>query len=319
MNLAIAGIFCLILDLRLSTPFDINCTLTVNNSEYTCEMTDLQIDRNSCLNNANVNETIKLAVGNFTVISYHTQSTHYLPIKICSYFTSLRVIDISANNLKEISRSNFENCTKVNVVKIVNSEIIWLNEDVFIDIVELTQLNLTNNQLVFLHHNLLSHNEKLQFIDLSRNRLMIFYMVLPKSVTKFILDENCIQQPGVSIATACQQKCNDATLDQCKCYIWLTKEDTNRNDNLPNDCNFTTPDTEIYADSRNSVFGKPLNLSDFEIYLMIVSSLITDVSIACIIFIHKIIFKLKKRSESIAREGIRISPEASLEFPYVQK
>lgn len=100
MKLAIGGIFCLILDLGLSTPFDINCTLTVNESEYSCEMKDLRIDRNSSfINEMNVNETVKPAVKKFFVISYHTQSTHFLPSHICSYFTSLRVIDISANNL----------------------------------------------------------------------------------------------------------------------------------------------------------------------------------------------------------------------------
>lgn len=150
-------------------------------------------------------------------------STFYLPTKICSRFTSLDTFDISANLLMEISRSNFEQCLQVKNVKIINSAISWLPEDVFNDLVELATLDLNSNKLVFLPTNLFSENQKLQSVDLSSNKITLIHMTLPVTVTKLLLSDNaCIDKKAENesempaLVSTYQKTCRDSGIEKDK-------------------------------------------------------------------------------------------------------
>lgn len=212
----------------LSTAVDINCIISEpQNGDYTCEMINNDINKDSPLSKASAehydDEAIKSRVKILSVTTRDRISTLYLPTKVCSYFTSLETFDVSATLLNALSRNNFADCQGVKTVKVINSGVSWLAEDVFVDLVELIELSLTSNHLVFLPVDLFINNQKLQSIDFSHNKLMVIYMVLPKSVTQLnLLDNNCIHRSGESknsvdsLVDSYQERCKDATFNQRK-------------------------------------------------------------------------------------------------------
>lgn len=207
--LLLVSIFFAITRFQSTIADDVYCSFVTLNDQYTCQMTNEIKSRDNNVNtlirgNHSTQSNSKILKSNvdvevFSAITKTTlttqSSTQYLPINVCKTFTSLSSFDVSAKFLKELSRNNFLLCASVERLRIVNSEVSWLPEDVFQDLVKLNDLIMTNNKLELLPKNLFSRNQLLQSIDLSSNKFTTLRTVLPETITNVQLGNSfCINQ-----------------------------------------------------------------------------------------------------------------------------
>lgn len=195
-----AIIFVWFLNLKLSRALELKCTFVSLEDGMNCKMQN---------NITAVDLPVTTIVGNRTAKEVRTtkvlfvsaeSSTSYLPTHSCSHFVSLKKFEVESKYLKEISRSVFSECTKVDSVNIYSSMLARLPEDVFADLTNLAFVLMKNNKLSFLPTDLFKENQKLVDVNFDGNRLTVVNTVMPDSVTKLSMKMNICtksKSPGV--------------------------------------------------------------------------------------------------------------------------
>lgn len=165
-----------------------------------------------------VGQVSERQVRNTKVLFVSTASpTAYLPSNSCSRFISLKKFEIESNYLKEVSRSVFSGCIKIESVNIYASLITRLPEDVFADLKNLVQVLMKNNKISFLPLDLFKENQNLDEVNFDGNRLTVINTIMPKTLKLLSFKSNiCINRKSSesvdSMIEELHQNCKDLGL-----------------------------------------------------------------------------------------------------------
>lgn len=87
------------------------------------------------------------------------------------FYNKLQVLDLSHNQLDDISTNNFEPLESLLVLIMNNNNIKLLKSKAFAGLTELSELDLSTNRISFIHQNAFANLLKLVWLDLSFNKI----------------------------------------------------------------------------------------------------------------------------------------------------
>lgn len=218
------AIAILLISFQTTTAVLLGCKFEMNLYDYSCRMTSTFTESNQPVTVVGGSHASWKRNSQVVLLNVPADSTtSYLPTNLCSRF-SLTKFDVNSKALVEISRSVFTGCTKVERIKIANSQIAWLPEDTFYDLSNLVYLEMVGNKLEILQKNMFPWYIKLKQINLDQNQLAIINTNFPTTLTLLSLKGNvCIDKsfPGEvstigKMNSDCQELCTHAGFKKAK-------------------------------------------------------------------------------------------------------
>jgi Leucine-rich repeat (LRR) protein len=138
---------------------------------YQCFIQNLILSNNTEFVHIDRNGFGKLQDEDFQEVSLWNSSSTYLPIKLGTFFPNLTTYRIWNSEIKTISRANFEDLTKLNILEISNTPLKEIAKDSFYDLSELHTLDSHKNQIESLDRDTFINNPRLVFVYLNNNKL----------------------------------------------------------------------------------------------------------------------------------------------------
>ncbi|CRL02948.1 CLUMA_CG016022, isoform A [Clunio marinus] len=125
--------------------------------------------------------------------------TKFLPTKNCFLFVNLIEFNLQAKTLTSLTRSEFLSCKYVVTVRILNSQISYLPEDLFYDLRNLEYLEITGSRLMAFPKNMFAKNTRIETVILDNNKLLSVDSEYPTTVKVLSMKGNiCVDKdfPG---------------------------------------------------------------------------------------------------------------------------
>jgi len=152
-------------------------------------------------------------------ISYFTQSES---TPFYQRFQYLKKIIVTGYKLKSIDEKSFENCTYINVIDFIRTDIQEFSENLFFENSNLKDLKLSDNKLTTLPENIFARLTELEFIDLSSNP----FIFLPPNIFKPLRKLKGLYLDSINL------KINPKWFKDFKRLIWLSLKN-NKISDLP--------------------------------------------------------------------------------------
>lgn len=140
--------------------------------EYTCITIGLDIKSPSSKVTSVSGEHLKSNFNtNVLKIRMRKQSVLYNPIGISQFFSNLEAFEVTASNLKYLTRSDFQDLKGLHEILLCDNKIEFLPTDIFDDLTELLVVDISSNLLYNLADNIFKNLVNLRELYLGKNNL----------------------------------------------------------------------------------------------------------------------------------------------------